>query len=209
VSTRKIALPTVTYIVRSQHSDGGWRLPASDSSDVYTTAWNLTALKAADWAGLRIHNLEEARKKALKYLGQLRVESPAGYRQTAGASYPEPGAAAAAVLSKMYLGMSRDDQELVNYVAALSRSGPATRGQFLLNYHNAQIMRHVAGPSWGKWNEALREHLVAAQQPDGPDAGSWLFRSVQRNARVGGRLYCTALAALTLEIYYRHPALYP
>ena len=77
------------------------------------------------------------------------------------------------------------------------------------NYYATQVMIHYGGPSWPKWNEQLRDFLIASQARRGPANGSWYFDNPDDlGTRSGGRLYCTAMAAMTLEVYYRHMPLY-
>ena len=60
---------------------------------------------------------------------------------------------------------------------------------------------------WKPWNNALRESLVEAQGDEGVTKGSWHFADGD-GALTGGRLYHTALTAMTLEVYYRHLPIY-
>jgi len=55
-----------------------------------------------------------------------------------------------------------------------------------------------------KWNTELRDYLIETQSKKGAEAGSWFFEGEDHGATRGGRLYCTAMATLILEIYYRH-----
>ena len=45
---------------------------------------------------------------------------------------------------------------------------------------------------------------MAAQETEGHEAGSW--DPIGQWSKWGGRIYSTALNALTLEVYYRHKA---
>ena len=53
----------------------------------------------------------------------------------------------------------------------------------------------------------MRDRIVAAQRTSGHKAGSW-DPDKSQNGRFGGRVYTTALATLTLEVYYRFLRLY-
>ena len=55
-------------------------------------------------------------------------------------------------------------------------------------------------------NYVVREVLISEQIKTGKDAGSW--DPNDEWGRYGGRLYSTALATLTLEVYYRFLPLY-
>jgi hypothetical protein len=62
-----------------------------------------------------------------------------------------------------------------------------------------------AGPKWRSWNEEMKNALVKNQNllSTGCRAGSW--EPVDLWARhSGGRVYSTAINALTLEVYYRY-----
>jgi hypothetical protein len=52
----------------------------------------------------------------------------------------------------------------------------------------------------------MRDYLVRMQKRDGSETGSWyLTGSFDAD---GGRLYCTAMATMTLEVYYRYSPIY-
>ena len=67
-------------------------------------------------------------------------------------------------------------------------------------------MFQQGGEPWERWNTALRDLLVAEQVQAGPAAGSWEPRDAW--GPYGGRVYSTAVAALSLEVYYRFLPLY-
>jgi hypothetical protein len=53
----------------------------------------------------------------------------------------------------------------------------------------------------------MRDFLVNSQSKrDDHDKGSWHFNEAY--AAAGGRLYCTAMSAMTLEVYYRYLPIY-
>ena len=74
------------------------------------------------------------------------------------------------------------------------------------NYYATQVLHHWGGPEWDRWNSVMREHLIRTQIRDGHATGSWDI--ADRHGYVGGRVYMTTLALLTLEVYYRHLPLY-
>jgi hypothetical protein len=72
-------------------------------------------------------------------------------------------------------------------------------------------MHHLGGEAWERWNTATREALVELQEREGHEAGSWAPVGGAiggHDVRVGGRVYVTALAICTLEVYYRHLPIY-
>ena len=60
-----------------------------------------------------------------------------------------------------------------------------------------------SGPSWRAWFAAVREALLKNQNREGCNAGSW--EPVDRWSAGGGRIYATAINALTLETPFRLP----
>ena len=77
------------------------------------------------------------------------------------------------------------------------------------NYYATQLMFQYGGDPWEKWNSKMRDILVQAQAKEGAAEGSWFFAGGEPGASRGGRLYCTSLATLILEVYYRHPRVFP
>jgi hypothetical protein len=59
---------------------------------------------------------------------------------------------------------------------------------------------------WTKWNETLKPVLIDNQRKGGDEDGSWDPQSWID--RYGGRVFTTAMGAMTLEVYYRYPAMY-
>ena len=90
----------------------------------------------------------------------------------------------------------------------LSDLGPSVDGSANLyyNYYATQVMRHYGGEPWEAWNPVMRDFLIASQSQNRHERGSWFFPGEHNEA--GGRLYCTAMATLILEVYYRHLPLY-
>ncbi|MBN2475209.1 MAG: hypothetical protein JXB62_11410 [Pirellulales bacterium] len=199
---RQAAQVAVQVVVNTQNTDGGWaaaparpRQPAG-GSDVCTTGWNIAALRAAKWAGLSFDE-KLVFSKAREYL-EKQVAST------------DPSGAAVVMLSRMYCGLPRDDQSLSDYLASLSSPTVAPNRLFPVYgiYHNCQVVRHDGGAAWDRWNPDLRDALVQTQEQTGHAAGSWFFRSNEPMTLGGGRLFCTVMATLMLEVYYRHPPLY-
>jgi hypothetical protein len=74
-------------------------------------------------------------------------------------------------------------------------------------YYATIAMYQHGGRPWTRWNDRVRDRLVGLQRKSGHPAGSWDPDDSLYGAS-GGRIYCTALAALTLEVYYRYLRLY-
>ena len=59
----------------------------------------------------------------------------------------------------------------------------------------------AGGPEWERWNKIVRDQVVKRQIKAGCERGSW--PNDDTHGAVGGRVYTTALAIMTLEVYYR------
>ena len=70
-----------------------------------------------------------------------------------------------------------------------------------------QATPDAADSRWKRWNEAMKAALLDTQNLRDSKGtckeGSW--DPVDRWSSEGGRIYSTAMAALTLEVYYRYP----
>ena len=67
-------------------------------------------------------------------------------------------------------------------------------------------MFQYGGAEWQQWNVRVRDLLISEQVPEGQYAGSWEPRDPWSG--YGGRIYTTAIATLSLEVYYRYLPLY-
>ena len=67
-------------------------------------------------------------------------------------------------------------------------------------------MFHAGGEDWEIWNEAMKQTLLPMQRSSGSEAGSWDPNGMWGG--YGGRVYSTATAALSLEVYYRYLPVY-
>jgi hypothetical protein len=127
-----------------------------------------------------------------------------------------PALTAVGLLCRMYFGWKKSNPALKRGVEYISELGPTN--DIYYNYYATHVMRHWGGEPWEKWNSVMRESLVKSQATTGHEAGSWYWHvpeSVEEDGvvtiakeKMAGRLYCTTLATLVLEVYYRHLPLY-
>jgi hypothetical protein len=81
------------------------------------------------------------------------------------------------------------------------------KSNFYYWYYATLALYQHGGEPWSRWNATLRDRIVGLQQTSGHRAGSWDPDDSLYGTK-GGRIYCTTLAALTLEVYYRYLRLY-
>lgn len=196
----------VGFILDTQNVDGGWRyVKGQREGDMSIFGWQLMALKSAQAAGIHIEERRIAMMR--RFLLERRIGSSgglAGYRprEAAGAS-----AAAETLYCRQILGMTDDAAVIQENVKVIVANLPrkTTLNYYYWYYGTLALYQH-GGPEWEQWNTAVRNMLVADQRREGPLTGSWDPHDVWGG--YGGRMYSTAIATLSLEVYYRYLPLY-
>ena len=77
-------------------------------------------------------------------------------------------------------------------------------GSFYRWYYQTYSLRMMGGIRWKNYGPAIEKTLLATQETAGHALGSW--DPVLGWSRQAGRIYATAMATLTLEVYYRSKA---
>jgi len=200
----KPAQSVVNFITYAQDPvGGGWRYQPRQRGDMSVTGWQLVALRSGHGAYLQVPPATV--KKAAAFLDSVQANSGANYGYTGPGE--GPATTAMGLLCRMVLGWKKDNPALQKGVKWLSEKGPSN-GDMYFNYFATQVMMHYGGEEWKKWNAAIRDLLVESQATEGHEKGSWHFDQGDIGAARGGRLYCTSLAVLILEVYYRHPPMF-
>ena len=197
---REPAQKAIDFIVEAQHSAGGWRYAPGMEGDTSVLGWQLMALQSARAANLAVP--EETLDRAGSYLDQVGFRGGAVYGYMP-RKLPDEVMTAEALLCRAYLGWNTRTP-LGDGVAHLTDHylPDAEQPNIYYWYYGTQLLHHVGGAQWQQWNERIREILVTTQRRLGHSAGSW--DPIESHDRAGGRLYATALATCTLEVYYRH-----
>lgn len=195
------ASDAVKFIVTAQdHYGGGWRYLPGQSGDTTVTAWQLAALKSAALAGLEVPTptIDGVRR----FLDRVQARGGECYGYLA--PQTKPCTSAIGLFCRLHTGWEERDT-LDRGLAALAKPGPAPAAVYQ-NFYLAQALLQADHAAWPKWNARNRDQLVACQARVGHEAGSWSFADPE--TAPGGRLGHTALAVLTLEVYYRLLPLY-
>ena len=181
---------------------GGWRYAPRQAGDTSVVGWQLMALKSGHMAYLQVD--PNTIKGAVKFLDTVGADSGAYY------GYTDPGrgpaTTAIGLLCRMYLGWKKDNPGLQRGVEYLSTTGPSKSNMYY-NYYATQVLRQHEGEMWDKWNKEMRDWLVDSQDKNGHQSGSWHMKG-DHGSDAGGRVYCTAMATMILEVYYRHMPIY-
>jgi hypothetical protein len=199
------AQQAIRFVVYAQDiKGGGWRYTPGAPGDTTVTGWQLMALRSGLLGRLNVPSPTTGLVE--KFLDSVQTENGARYNYMV-AQPPRQTNTTTAVglLCRMYTGWHRDNPALYRGVAYLDQWGPSETNMYY-NYYATQVLHHWGGPEWQAWNRRMRDYLVAKQSTTSHEAGSWYFPDPYGDA--GGRLYNTALAILTLEVYYRYLPLY-
>ncbi len=190
------------YIESAQHKKGGWRYNPGTLGDLSVTGWQIMALKSCEMASAPSGEVTWDRAK--EFVDSL--GSSGGKFGYAEPSEAHPTMTAVGLLSKIYLGANFGDPGVSAGADFLSHIGPA-ENDIYYNYYATLTLHHRQGESWKLWNSKLRDYLVQTQDKNnGHSSGSWHFPNPHGD--VGGRLYSTAMAIMTLEVYYRYMPIY-
>lgn len=206
---REPAQLALNYLVQSQDKlGGGWRYAPGTPGDTSVVGWALMAFKSGAIGGLSVP--KSTLKGVSRFLDSVSSADGSSYGYKNPMLKPGGGYATTAigVLCRMYEGWPLEHRRQVRGISALASAGPQMYNLYY-TYYGAQVLRHHGGPEWQQWNFQTRDPLIALQIKQGHASGSWLPNSFpEMGGAAGGRLYSTCMAAMILEVYYRHMPLY-
>jgi hypothetical protein len=202
--------------IAAMHNDGsGWGYAThKEASDLFVTFWMAMALRTARDVGLSAPMDEFADAAALARLLTDRASGIAGYRVTGGVGeqvqgsrgIAHPSMTAAAIVVRLLAREPRDQPLLRRSAELLVNDLPtwdvdSDRLDFLYWYMGSAAMTRMGGGGADRWVAAAWPTLVRHQRTidDGDLAGSW-DPEVDPWGDAGGRVYATAINAMTLEL---------
>lgn len=219
---KRPAQKAVSFCLRAQNPGQGWRYePRCGNNDASVTGWMFLALKAARAAELEVPTT--AFESAETFFKRVTDESSGetGYSRAGGGPSvlgmnknvfrPLPSPTAAALLCRVFGGESAQRGALRRSRSLLMKHRPEwvekdadglSRVNFYYWYYGTYAMFQIGGSDWKAWNEDMIGALLPNQHHKSCARGSWDTKGEW--SRVGGRVYATAINALTLEIYYRY-----
>ncbi|HEU5394970.1 MAG TPA: hypothetical protein VFV36_09210, partial [Candidatus Methylomirabilis sp.] len=119
---------------------------------------------------------------------------------------------AVAVLCRLFAGEKRESQAVRDGIKILMQHTPnwqEQKGRSLSTinmyywYYGSYALFQYGGEPWKKWNEDMKRVLLESQRAGIIDEdGSW--DPIDEWGPAGGRVYATAMGALTLEVYHRY-----
>lgn len=199
------ALKGVDFIVSAQDPQtGGWRYIPGEAGDTSVFGWQIMAMHAAQQLGFQIP--DKTREQAAYYIS-ISAKGPrnmlASYRPK---GQPTGTMTAEMMYARMLLGQKLSDEDIAPVTDFLAQQPPTMRQpNFYYWYYGSLCMMQAQNDDWKRWNTRSREALIALQNKGGPTDGAW--DTDPKYADRGGRVYTTAIATLTLEVYYRYQPL--
>lgn len=196
-------------------------------ADTSVTTWCVMALKSAELAGLAVDR--RSMDGALAFVQWVTADNGlVGYidPKAAGATvtgkndhfkYHPAVMSALGMCSRAFIAHDPNDPVLELSAKQVSNDLPAIAADrlsidYYYWYYGSIALNQFDGPDsprktnkhWGPWNKAMLESLASLQNtaPAACTRGGWI--TPDRWSYAGGPVYSTALAVLTLEVYYRY-----
>ena len=223
---RSVAQKAVDFIVQSQPEHGGFRYAGAvdkASGDMSVTGWQIMAIKSAICSELSVPM--QAMERSREFLKNTLRES-GGSAYLVSQAEATPAMSAIGMLCREFLGGNYDAEinAAANYLMEQQKkagAAGAAGGQkdvlvsdLYYTYYSVLAMFQMGGEYWVQWNKWFRDPLVKLQETknilDGRGRfvrGSWDPKDTMWGAQ-GGRVFSTAMAVLSLEVYYRFLSIY-
>ena len=216
------AQAAIRHLQAHRNPYGTWRYqPRSGDQDMSITGWAYLALASADGFGLEV----DRRSFGLidSFIDEMTDDhARVGYSERGGLSSRHAGAhekrfpadrnegmTATALLCQMLRKDATLDAAARRKAEVIARRQPVwdngAKGSsldFYAWYYSTYAMYQIGGPLWETWSRSLGQAVLKHQRLDGNFAGSW--DPVDAWGDDGGRVYSTAILALTLQAYYRY-----
>ena len=192
----------IKLILASQDPNkGGWRYnPTPGDSDTSVTGWQYMALHSARMAGIEVdESVFVNARRWFEHAGGGRHGGLYGYT---GPEKNKHAMIATGMFCRQLDLVPPTDPRMPESAQALKMRPVNVKSPdlYYLYYGTLSLYQHQ-GPIWVDWNERIKETLTTLQKKTGPLSGSWDKSSA--HAASGGRVVSTALATLSLEVYYR------
>jgi len=194
---------------------GGWRYRPygeqgyHDRGDTSVTGWQVMALKSAKLGGIDVS--DEVFKNAqvfLKSVSSGKHNGAYGYSTTRDV---KPAMIAEAMFCQQLMGMAPTHPRMQESARLILRNlpDPGKKFNFYYWYYGCLALHQHQGSAWKAWNTRMRPIFLDAQihKPGNHrEHGSWKPQGEWGSQ--SGRCITTAMATLSLEVYYRYLPLY-
>ena len=202
---RKPVERLVAFTIKAQNKEtGGWRYRTyaedpRDEGDLSVSGWQLMALKSARLGGMDVPNAPFV--NAQKFLDSVEVGAN-GFQYQPGRT-PSSAMIAEGLFCQQILRGGEVNSQMKQCVGLIQGRLPNSRKvDYYYWYYGSLAMRQTQGKAWETWNDKLKPILLHKQTKGGTNDGSWDPEG--KNGSIAGRCVTTAMAALSLEVYYRY-----
>ena len=199
----------LAFTIKAQNPQtGGWRYKTyredpSEKGDLSVSGWQMMALKSARLGGMKVP--ETSFTKARKFLNGVGVKDK-GFQYRPGWT-PSSAMIAEGLFCEQMLGAGVVNSKMKQCVSLIQNQLPSNnKVDYYYWYYGSLAMRQAQGQDWQNWNDKLKPILLRKQVLRGNNQGCW--EPEGKNSKAAGRVVTTALAALSLEVYYRYLPLY-
>ena len=193
----------IGYSVRAQHPNtGGWRYRPGDDGDMSQFGWQVIAVKSASMAGIDIP--QRTFNGMSKFVQSCSSGKYGGLSRYRPGEKVTPTMTAEALCCRAFLNQRISENSVHEAAASLLQQLPSQNQQanYYYWYYATIALYQVGGEAWNQWNSALISEITRRQIKTGPFAGSFNPDSIWGG--YGGRAFTTAMAALSMEVYYRY-----
>ncbi|GJM21356.1 MAG: hypothetical protein DHS20C15_12710 [Planctomycetota bacterium] len=230
---KKSAQKAIDYLMTLQNPGAAWRYadPASDEmllhpNDVSVTGWVVMVLTLAKEQDFKFER--GALEDAMLFIEEMTdpTTGRTGYIQRGGQSARPLGVTeiwpneqteamtAVAVLCRIFLDpdlerpgneqMVERGVDIMSKMPIVWNDDPDKIGyrDFYYWYYGSYALYQMGGKDWERWQKGI-EVIGEMQSKEGEQKGSW-DPSTDPWGGDGGRVYSTAILALTLEVFYRY-----
>jgi len=200
----------LAFMAHARARDGlAWRYaPGAPVGDTSILGWIVMGLKSAKEVGIPIPDELSMRRGTLLWLDKVATGQAKGLARYQPGDPVTPTMTAEAWVCRQFLGVGGPGPASTEAADFLLRNdsdrGPSN---FYYWYYATLALYQHGGEPWSRWNDKIRDRIVKLQCGSGHQIGSWEPDGSLYGTK-GGRIYCTTLAALTLEVYYRYLRLY-
>lgn len=211
-----------------------YKFAKQNQRDTSLAGWAGQCMKAAYIAGAKNAGLKEAMEKVVEDVKRAsREEDGTFWYRDIGKSRHTLNITAIGCLTLQLLGHAQDKEcqkgldALSNLEYTISGSKRAKFKGAVCDwedpmewpmyawYYISQAKFHQGGDAWRRWNAQFAPQFIRAQWIDDPNNkelyGSWISAGINNKGNNFdghednyNRIYATTLAALTLQVYYRH-----
>ena len=194
------ATKAIDYILKSQHSAGGWRYKPGEPGDLSVSGWQYLAMHSARLAGIEIP--DEPFTKMGKFLDSVSGGTHGGYYGYLVPEKNKPTMTATGMFLRQLDRAAPTEPRMQESAQVIkSKMLRADSVDFYFDYYATLALYQHQGPIWQEWNKNLKEIYLALQKTTGPNKGSWDTKGTF--VQTGGRVVSTGLGILNLEVYYR------